>query len=60
MDKILEDIKSAVEEGYFDKRREEGPSELEKLSVEELQKRVALMSPGVRREYLAKIGRFRK
>ena len=56
---ILADIKSAVDEGYFDKRKAEGPSELERLSVEEIMERVAMMSPMRRRAYLAEIGNFR-
>lgn len=59
-DPILADIISAVDEGYFDRRRIEGPSELERTSVEELLKRVAMMSPTRRRAYLAEIGNFRE
>ena len=58
-DPILADIRSAVDEGYFDRRKTEGQSELESLSVEELKERVAMMSPMRRKAYLAEIGNFR-
>jgi len=58
-DPIMADIKSAVKEGYFDRMAEEGPSELARTPVAELLKRVEMMSPTRRRNYLAEIGNFR-
>ena len=58
-DPIMADIKSAVKEGYFDRMAEQGPSELARTPVAELLKRVEMMSPTRRRNYLAEIGKFR-
>ena len=58
-DAITRDIREAVRTGYFDRRRQEGPSELETTPTLELLERVELMSPAERRAYLARIGRFR-
>jgi hypothetical protein len=58
-DAITRDIRAAIRSGYFDGRRQEGPSELETTPTLELLERVELMSPAERRAYLARIGRFR-
>ena len=58
-DPLLEDIRSAVGEGYFDRQAEQDPSELASTPVEELLQRVAMMSPAYRRKYLADIGGLR-
>ena len=58
-DPFLADIKSAVKDGYFDRQIENGPSELMITPVEELLRRVEMMSPARRRNYLAEIGDFR-
>ena len=54
-DPIMADIKSAVREGYFDRMAEEGPSELARTPVAELLKRVEMMSPTRRRNYLRRL-----
>lgn len=54
-DPILEDIKESVRTGYFDRMKSDGPSELASTPVEELLKRVQMMSPEARREYLSSI-----
>ena len=57
-DPILADIERAIKDGYFDRRKELGPSELETTPVEVLMDRVAMMSGPTRRACLATIGRF--
>jgi hypothetical protein len=57
-DPILEDIKRSVKEGFFDKRMQADyePSELETTSVQDLLKKVSLMSDRERHRYLGEIG----
>jgi hypothetical protein len=57
-DPFLRDIEHAAKVGHFDRRRAEGPSQLECTSVDELLEAVSTMSPERRRIYLAQIGRI--
>ena len=57
-DAILTDIYRSFKSGFFDRRRDEGPSKLESMSVNDVLAKVALMSPPRRKIYLAEIGRM--
>lgn len=57
-DPILTDIFRSQKNGFFDRRKDDGPSVLENTSVDELLVKVSTMSPERRRIYLAQIGRM--
>ena len=58
-DPIMQDIKRAAESGHFDRLKEQGPSDLMLMTVDELLEKTRLMSGETRRAYLATIGRLR-
>ena len=55
-DPIMEDIIAAVDEGHFDRRMDDGPSQLETTTVSDLLGQVQMMSPERRRLHLAQMG----
>lgn len=57
-DQILTDIFRSQKNGFFDRRKDDGPSVLEETSVDDLLVKVATMSPKRRKIYLAQIGRM--
>ena len=56
-DQIMQDIREAVREGYFDEDRSDNP--LKTTSVFDLLEVVAMMSPRERRSHLARLGGIR-
>ena len=55
-DPIMDDIIAAVDAGHFDRRMDEGPSELETTTISDLQGQVQMMSPERRRLHLEQMG----